>query len=331
MNIQHLIDEIQKSVEKHYLGNGEYCRYLWQDKEGTRKMGSNEYGCADAANIRYNIGSFERDEKRRAEAVRALQSFQHEDGIFDEKSHHHIHCTAHCIAALELFDKAPLRPLTGLMQYKTKEGLYSLLDGLLWVDSPWNNAHQGAGIYAAFILTGNASKEWQGWYFDWLTEHADKKYGVGYEGAIDKKAVPYAHHLNGWFHYLFNFYFARRPFPYAKAAVDSCIEMFDDRREWLPVFSKIAGFAEVDWIYTLNRAARQTGYRVEEAKDRTRKFADIYIKNLENTDYEKDENWNDLHMLFGASCALAELQLSLPGEIETDYPLKTVLDRRPFI
>ena len=81
----------------------------------------------------------------------------------------------------------------------------------------------------------------------------------------------------------------------------------------------------------MNRASREAGYRVDEAKDRIRKFADIYIKNLENTDYEKDEHWNDLHMLFGASCALAELQLALPGEIETDYPLKTVLDRRPFI
>lgn len=331
MNIQHLIDEIKKSVDKHYLGNGEYCRYLWQDKDGSRKMGNNEYGCADAANILYTIGEFPRDDEKRAEAVRALRAFQHPNGIFDEGSHHHIHCTAHCIAALELFDKAPNLPLTGLEQYKTKEGLYALLEGLEWVKSPWNNAHQGAGIYAAFVLTDNASKEWQNWYFDWLTQHVDKKYGVCYEGAYEAGTLPLAHHLNGWFHYLFNFGFAHRPIPCARAAVDSCIDIYNKKDEWLPIFGTIAGFAEVDWIYVINRAARQEAYRLDEVKECTRKFAQFYLGNLEKADYEKDENWNDLHMLFGASCALAELQLALPGEFETDYPLKSVLDRRPFI
>jgi hypothetical protein len=48
-------------------------------------------------------------------------------------------------------------------------------------------------------------------------------------------------------------------------------------------------------------------------------------------DYEKDDAFNDLHMLFGASCALAELQSALPGKIITEKPLRLVLDRRPFI
>lgn len=330
-DLRPLVSEMKKSVQKHYLGDGKYCRYLWQAEDGSRKMGNNEYGCADAANILYTIGEFERDPKRRADAVRALCDFQHEDGIFDEKSHHHIHCTAHCIAALELFDASPRLPLAGLEKYKTKEGLYSLLEGLRWVDSPWNNAHQGAGIFAAFVLTGNASEQWQDWYFDWLTEHTDKKYGIGYDGAIDKGVCTYPHHLNGWFHYLFNFVFAKRPIPYAKAAVDSCIEMYDNHEVFLPDFGRLAGFAEIDWIYTLNRASRQEGYRVEEAKERIRDFAKFYLGNLYATDYENNERWNDLHMLFGVSCAFAELQNALPGEVKTNYPLKLVLDRRPFI
>lgn len=40
---------------------------------------------------------------------------------------------------------------------------------------------------------------------------------------------------------------------------------------------------------------------------------------------------DDLHMTFGALCAVAELQLALPGEIRTPRPLLLVLDRRPFI
>ena len=52
---------------------------------------------------------------------------------------------------------------------------------------------------------------------------------------------------------------------------------------------------------------------------------------MEALDPDTDEGMNDLHMLFGAVCALAELQLALPGYIETDVPMKIVLDRRPFI
>ena len=52
---------------------------------------------------------------------------------------------------------------------------------------------------------------------------------------------------------------------------------------------------------------------------------------MENIDYEHDESFNDLHMLFGAVCALCELQAALPGKILTSKPLRLVLDRRPFI
>ena len=90
-------------------------------------------------------------------------------------------------------------------------------------------------------------------------------------------------------------------------------------------------FAEIDWIYVLHRASKQEGYRVDEAKEKLRDFAKFYVDARMNTDYEKNEYWNDMHMLFGGLCALAELQIALPGEIISDFPLKLVLDRRPFI
>ena len=52
---------------------------------------------------------------------------------------------------------------------------------------------------------------------------------------------------------------------------------------------------------------------------------------MSKIDYEKDENFNDLHLLFGAVCCLAELQMALPGKILSSKPLRLVLDRRPFI
>lgn len=94
---------------------------------------------------------------------------------------------------------------------------------------------------------------------------------------------------------------------------------------------KRVSFAEVDWVYCLNRSRRQTPHRFEEATDELKKFADMYIDFLNSIDYDKDEDFNDLHLLFGMVCALAELQQALPGYICTERPLRLVLDRRPFI
>lgn len=325
MNIQHLVKQIKSTVDNHYLGNGHYSRFLEDDPV------TNPYGCADAANILYTIGAFERDFTKRNQLVSALRSFQHEDGLFYEDTHHPYHTTAHCIAALELFDSLPLFPVKALDKYKNKAELYSFLENLDWINDPWNQSHQGAGLCSTFFLTGNATAEWQKWFFDWLETHTNKEYGIGYQGAIQTKAKKISHHLNGWFHYLFNVVFARKPIPYAQRAVDTCLQIYQEKRELILTFGKTVGFAEIDWIYVLHRASKQEGYRVDETKQAIREFAKNYIDYLSSLNHSTDKEWNDLHLLFGCVCALAELQLALPGEIQTDYPLRIVLDRRPFI
>ena len=103
-NIDSLIEKIYRSVEKHYLGNGAYKRFLLQDEKNTRSMDINEYGCADAINILYSINRLPKGEERE-KCIRALQGLQKKDsGLFEEKTHHFIPTTAHCIAALEIFD-----------------------------------------------------------------------------------------------------------------------------------------------------------------------------------------------------------------------------------
>ena len=97
-------------------------------------------------------------------------------------------------------------------------------------------------------------------------------------------------------------------------------------------FGRNIGFLEIDWTYSVNRALRQTaGYRRDDCIKALRKFAKDYIEWLYSIDHKTHERFNDLHMLFGATCALAELQTALLGEIETKKPLRLVLDRRPFI
>ena len=105
-NIDDLIKIIKNSVDQHKLGEGKYSRWIFGEN---RDLGINEYGCADAANILYSIGYFPQDKAERKAFVETLQNMQDaETGFFTEETHHPFHTTAHCSAALELFDAKPL-------------------------------------------------------------------------------------------------------------------------------------------------------------------------------------------------------------------------------
>ena len=343
LDIRPIIDKVRKVVASHKLEKeGEYARWIWQDEKGTRRLGVNEYGCADAMNILYIIGEFACSPEVREARIKALQSLQNkETGLFYEETHHKIHTTAHCAAALELFDAKPLYPLYELHQYLEKDALYALLDGLDWVHNPWPQSHQGAGVYAALINAGETTPEFCENYFEWFRANADPVTGFWKKGYVEHAPYEKEHYappaqgpiftyMAAGFHYLFNHEHAKMPLVYPEKMIDSCIRMYDENA--LPdYFGKRAGFIEIDWIYCLNRAMRQTSHRFEEGKARLADFAVKFVEQLNNTDHETDDFFNDLHMLFGTVCALAELQAALPGKIITDKPLRLVLDRRPFI
>ena len=340
MNINGLVDIIKDTVNTHKLENdGEYARYLWQNDENNRKMGLNEYGCADAVNILYTINDFPSSSESRENHIRVLQDFQDpKTGLFREDTHHHIHTTAHCIAALELFDALPRYPLYALEEFFTPDGVRRLLDGLDWEHIPWPQSHQGAGIYASAKLSNSVDEEWEKAYFKWLWENCDPKTGLWIKNGTGDSA-PLFHHMGGSFHYFFNHEYAKKPTRYPERMIDSLLDMYENQQIGDKIgaydndkFGQYIGFLEVDWAYSLNRALRQTaGYRYDDCKKALRRFARDYIEWLYSIDHKTHDGFNDLHMLFGTSCALAELQTALPGEIETKKPLRLVLDRRPFI
>ena len=330
INLDSLIDKIHAVVKRHYLGNGAYARYLWQDEQGSRKMGINEYGCADALNILYSIGRFPRGEER-TQALEALLGLQNsETGLFVEETHHYIHTTAHCTAAIELFDEVPKYPVKAMQHVFTKEGIKELLDSLDWCGRPWPQSHQGAGAYVVGVLTDSVDLEWQDYYFKLISDATDEKWGMSRAGTVDGGTAPACHHLYGWFHYMFNMEYAKRPLKYPELLIDSCIKMYDENLLG-KTFGRYIGFCEIDWVYALNRATRQTPHRFQEAKARLRDFAYKFVAYLNSLDFDTDDGVNDLHMLFGTVCALAELETALPGEIVSTRPLRLVLDRRPFI
>lgn len=339
-NIDELIDRIRKVVENHRLENeGEYARFLWQNDACDRKMGLNEYGCADAANILYTINYFVEESPKREQWVKTLQNFQNPvSGLFQEPTHHFIHTTAHCVAALELFDATPKFPLYELQKYNDKEKLCALLNDTTWETAPWFQAHQGAGIYAALKLAGEVKTEWEREYFNWLWENEDPYTGLWKKGIIENTNLPLFHFLVAGFHYLFNMEYAKIPLRYPDKLIDTCLRLYEDKKigdlaegGMEDSFGRRIGFLEIDWIYCLTRAGRQTDYRFKDRKNALRKFTAEYLDWLYSIDYTTHDDFNDLHKLFGMICALAELQQVLKGEIETKRPLRLVLDRRPFI
>lgn len=341
-NIEGIIDGARAVIKSHCVaGRCGYARWIWQNSLHNRELGINPYGCADAANISYMIGIFPGEPDIRKEWIDRLQGFQNPvNGLFEEFTHHPYHTTAHCVAALELFESKAIRPLLEMHPYLKRENLEQFLDGLCWAEDPWLASHQGAGIYAALVLMEEADPQWEDWYFKWLSSQVDPNTGFWRKGRVRPilKADSFAGirtrssifpHLAATFHYLFNYEYAHRPIPYPDKIVDTCLSIYKNR-DWENLGTSVT-FAEIDWIYCLNRGLRCSGHRFDEAKTALHDFAHSYVDYLEQLNYETDEGFNDMHTLFGCVCALAELQSALPGEIITKKPLKLVLDRRPFI
>jgi len=326
-NIDNIIGNFKKVVESHYLGNGKYGKTL--ERFDARFCQSNEYGCADAANILYTFGCLPVG-KEADELVSEIQRFQNsETGLFREPTHHYLHTTAHCIAALNLFDAKPLYPLTQLENDKlfTVDGMYKLLEELDWVNNAWPDSHRGAGIFSIALLTGHADLDYQQAYQKWIFDNTDDEFGIGRKGTTNTNYMLWRH-LGGWFHYMFNFEAIHAKWNHPDKLIDTCISIYKKREA---SFYVKVGYWEIDFIYALNRATRQTSHRFDEAKEVLKSVGNEYIDFLEGIDYKNREDANDLHGLFGATCALAELQQAVPGEFVSTIPLRLVLDRRPFI
>lgn len=335
--MQPVVEASLNTINAVRLGCGRYTRWLGREREkqGCEGLTLNPYGCADAANILYTLGHFPSEQKERDAWVQTLQKMQDtESGLFHENTHHTYHVTAHCAAALELFDARPLHPLRALEYLDSPGALEQFLTGLAWVTGPWNASHQGAGVFAARVICGEASADWEERYFVWLWRETDPVSGFWRSGAVNAPdSAPLFHHLAGSFHYLFNHEHARRPLRFAESMIDTCLRIRSEK-QWKPLGAAI-GFAEIDWVYCLTRATRQCGHRFAEVSTVLREFAmeycDFLLELVQTSQVRGVPPFEDVHLLFGTLCALAELQMALPGVIRTQRPLHLVLDRRPFI
>jgi hypothetical protein len=334
IDLRDFLHNVENILDSHRLDRpGAYRRWNVSDPDTQRDLGLNPYGCADAANILYTIGRFPGAATARASWITVLQSLQDPVcGMFAEATHHRIHTTAHCVAALELFDARPAHRLRELDALKDTTALRGFLHGLNWRGDPWRESHRGAGLFAALVITGEVDLAWQDAYFEWLWQWADPQTGlfggtdlppVAHSGTISM--VP---HMAGTFHYLFNMQWARRKLRYPTRLIDSCLDMLADGS--FPLGARI-GFAEIDWFFCLNRSLRQSGHRFDDCQAAMRRLGRRLGDFVLSLDPARDDGLNDLHSLFGVLCAFAELQQAVPELVRSDRPLKLVLDRRPFI
>ena len=327
--IDDFCDAARDVIERAALERPGFHRRLATDVEPDEP---DPYGVADAANLYYTLNAMPADRTVREGFVKALQQLQDPaDCLWHEATHHPYHTTAHCVAALELFDARPLYPLRGLDVYRTESGIVELLESLDWCGEPWNQSHRGAGVFAALLLVDEAPRPWRDTYFDWLAEQTDPDTGLLRKGCLPghvESPRPLHEHMAGTFRYVFNMEADRRPIPYPDKLIDSCLSMIvhePSDKYWF------VGFLMMDWVFCLTRARRQCGHRFGEVTDALRMNAAKYVDGLRGLDHESHGPFNDLHGLFGSFCALAEFQIALPGEIVTERPLRNVLDRRPFI
>jgi len=324
ININPILEKIYGVVLKARVGPGMYSRIA-----GMENPCANAYGCADAANILYTLNRFPQEQAEREAHIKAIQSFQEESGgIFLDETHSDIHTTAHCTAALELFDAAPRYPFYALEKYREPAQLYTIFEEADFLHCG-KAAHNGAGVYAAFVNTKSADAAWKESYFAYLDAQCDAKTGLW----VAEPAAPYYtvyFQIGDAFHYLFNYENAKRAFPYPDRLIDSCLAAYENG-DMGEDFEKKFHFIQMDWVYCLNRASRQTAHRFDTVKRTLWEFAKKYTEFLMSEQSANALYADDLHMIFGTLCCMTELQQALPGKIQSDVPLRLVLDRRPFI
>lgn len=329
-DLRPFVAELGPLLEEHRLDDGHYARVSRRTDVG-RSRAPDAYGVADAVNILYSVAEFPAEPGRRAELVAALQSFQDPvTGAFHDPTHVREHTTAHVSAALELLEARPVHPLRFLEPLREPGEVSAFLDGLDW-DRPWPSSHRGAGVAAALAVTEDPPLEWLDEYFGWLDEHVDPTTGLWLRNRMQPLSEDPGLFANvgGSFHYHFNYLGMRRAMPHPERVIDSCLTILAEGGAGIATSS--VSFKEIDWVFCVHRALRQSGHRRAECEAALGEVAERVTTLLTDPAYWSGEAFDDLHTAFGAVCTVAELQLALPGRILTGRPLRLVLDRRPFI
>ncbi|MFS0866409.1 hypothetical protein AB3M83_03620 [Microbacterium sp. 179-B 1A2 NHS] len=291
------------------------------------------YGTAAAVGIRLALG----DRPSGAEAgtlAATLRGWQDADGRFADATHGEMHRAATAVTTLQVLGEKPATPafVDPLLR---ADRVADVLGGLDW-DEPWLASHAAAGLLAIGLTTGAsdpvARASWVGEYLDWLDDHADPVTGLWLTGRMGRleDAPGLFGNLGCAFHLHFLYEKVGRPWPRPDGVIDVGLTLFRHAAVVLPADPGDPddwGFRQLDWAYSVGRAAR-CGHRTPAVAEA---FADL-ARHAATALAAPTSTDGDLHVVQARVGLVAELAHLLPDAVASHgATLTPIVDRRPFI
>jgi hypothetical protein len=317
-----ILDDFEPSIRLPG-GAGRYPRQLGQTVPAL-------YGVADMACILYTINALHPSAAARAEWAATFELFQNPDnGWFREKEPATLspqHNTAFALAAMQLLDLKPKFPVKMDAEYAH---IATYLNSLDWQTGVYSGSHKGAGVGSIYVLIPELhSTSWFASYFSTCDSLFDSNNGMMGRG---KPASGDIDQIGGTFHYSFLYEFFNRQIPYPERRIDSVLGLQRPDGYWSPSNHL---WMTLDAIYLMTRTLRYCPHRFEDVRRSIRRSVkvldqDVFGPEGRKTTFAKSDG---VHSLTAAISIAAEAQQFLGSdEVITDWPLKLVLDRRPFI
>jgi hypothetical protein len=227
---------------------------------------------------------------------------------------------------MQLFDLSPRYPLNMGSEYSD---ISAYLNSLNWKTGVYTDSHKGAGIGSIYTLVPTLhSTAWFSKYFETCDELFDPNNGMM---GRDKSAGGDMDQIGGTFHYSFLYQFFNRQMLYPEKRIDAVLRLQQPNGYWS---TSNHLWLTLDAIYLMTRTLRYCPHRYEDVRacvQRTLRALqqDVYSPEGRKTVFSKMDG---VHSLTAAISIAAEAQNFLGiKEVITDWPLKLVLDRRPFI
>lgn len=287
------------------------------------------YGVSDMACVLYSIGELRPSATEREEWAKAFQLFQQPDtGWFLEKipTLSPQHNTAFALAAMQLLDLSPKYPVKADARYAN---IRSYLGSLNWRTGVYSESHKGAGVGSIYELVPTLrSTGWFAEYFDTCDKLFDPNNGLMGQGKPPGGDID---QIGGTFHYSFLYQFFNRRMPYPEARINTVLGLQRPDGYWSPDNTL---WMTLDAIYLMTRTLRYSNHRSEEVRASVRHIMKVLHQDVYSPEGRKKvfSKAAGVHSLTAAINIAAEAQQFLGSQgIISDWPLKLVLDRRPFI
>jgi hypothetical protein len=288
------------------------------------------YGVSDMADILYTVGALDSSQHEREMWAESFAEFQvPESGWYIEKPPNTLspeHNTAFVLGAMQLLDLKPRYPVKLPPKY---QDIRTFLHSLSWHTNMYPASHKGAGIGSICALVPELhSTSWFAEYFATCDSFFDAHNGL--MGA-DKPVHGDIDQIGGTFHYAFLYEYFRRRMPYPEQRIDSILGLQQADGYWSPANHL---WMTLDAIFLMTRTLRYCPHRIDGVRASVRKALTALNTDVYSAEGRK-KTFSDsagVHTLTSAISIAAEAQQFLGSqEIVTEWPLRLVLDRRPFI